>query len=273
MRYLFFDVDGTLVNSPKEWDISDSNKQALMQAKKAGHKVFLCSGRGLAGCKYLLNSNLFDGIIFSDGGGVMVEGHPVKLNSVDTSVLHTTLDYIINTLHGYVMLSTMDKIYMPLDTIEEGADWVVQKDGRYYMYDVPLYDIREYHKEPVLEFDVMFTSEEDEKTFMEHLDSSMQYISTSASYGRDGGTSGEVTKAGITKGSGVQAVLDMYNDSKGMTYGFGDSMNDASLLQSTHVGIAMGNACDELKQYADYITDDIENDGIYKALRKYGLLE
>ena len=37
MSYLFFDVDGTLVNSPKEWDISDSNKQALLQAKKAGH--------------------------------------------------------------------------------------------------------------------------------------------------------------------------------------------------------------------------------------------
>ena len=203
----------------------------------------------------------------------MVEGYPVKLNSVDTSVLHTTLNYISNTLRGYVMLSTLDKIYMPLDTIEEGADWVVLKDGRYYMYDVPLYDISEYHQEPVLEFDVMFTSEEDEKAFMEHLDPTMQYISTSASYGRDGGTSGEVTKAGITKGSGVQAVLDMYNDPEGITYGFGDSMNDASLLQSTNIGIAMGNACDELKQYADYITDNIENDGIYKALKKYGLLE
>jgi len=44
------------------------------------------------------------------------------------------------------------------------------------------------------------------------------------------------------------------------------------MLRHAGIGIAMGNANDTVKQNADYVTDDIDNDGIVKALRHLGLL-
>lgn len=53
---------------------------------------------------------------------------------------------------------------------------------------------------------------------------------------------------------------------------FGDAENDMDMLQFAGVGIAMGNADDTVKQQADYVTEDIDRDGIDLALRQYGLL-
>ena len=51
---------------------------------------------------------------------------------------------------------------------------------------------------------------------------------------------------------------------------FRSSMNDYEILQTAGLGIAMGNAVEELKSVADYITADIGEDGIYKACRHFG---
>lgn len=49
----------------------------------------------------------------------------------------------------------------------------------------------------------------------------------------------------------------------------GDQNNDIALLKAGGVKIAMGNATEELKKVADYITDTVENDGFVKAVEKY----
>ena len=53
---------------------------------------------------------------------------------------------------------------------------------------------------------------------------------------------------------------------------FGDGGNDMSMLRHAGVGIAMGNAEDKVKAVADYVTDTVDADGIYKALKKLGVL-
>ena len=53
---------------------------------------------------------------------------------------------------------------------------------------------------------------------------------------------------------------------------FGDGGNDISMLKFTKIGIAMGNANDSLKEVADYITEDVDNHGIEKALIHFGVL-
>ena len=54
-------------------------------------------------------------------------------------------------------------------------------------------------------------------------------------------------------------------------WAFGDSENDIELLQAAGTGVAVGNAMEETKQAADYVTDDIWHDGIYKACEALGL--
>ena len=47
-------------------------------------------------------------------------------------------------------------------------------------------------------------------------------------------------------------------------------MNDYEVVQEAGIGIAMGNAVEELKMVADYVTDDIDRDGVWKACRHFG---
>ena len=54
---------------------------------------------------------------------------------------------------------------------------------------------------------------------------------------------------------------------------FGDGENDIDMLQFAGVGVAMGNADEKVKAMADYVTDTVENDGIEKALRHFGLID
>ena len=47
---------------------------------------------------------------------------------------------------------------------------------------------------------------------------------------------------------------------------FGDGINDSEMIAHVGLGVAMGNALPELKQMAQYVTSDIEDDGILNAL-------
>ena len=52
---------------------------------------------------------------------------------------------------------------------------------------------------------------------------------------------------------------------------FGDGGNDIPIIKRAGTGIAMGNALDNVKDVADYVTDHIDNDGIAKALEHFGV--
>ena len=49
-------------------------------------------------------------------------------------------------------------------------------------------------------------------------------------------------------------------------------MNDIEVIQEAGIGVAMGNAVDELKLVADYVTSAIDEDGIYRACLHLGLI-
>lgn len=57
------------------------------------------------------------------------------------------------------------------------------------------------------------------------------------------------------------------------TIAFGDSMNDYEMLQVCNYGVAMKNACQELKAGADSICESVENDGVYYEMERLGLFE
>lgn len=54
---------------------------------------------------------------------------------------------------------------------------------------------------------------------------------------------------------------------------FGDSNNDFSMIHSADIGVAMGNATEKLKEEADYVTTDVDKDGLYNAFKYFGLLD
>ena len=53
---------------------------------------------------------------------------------------------------------------------------------------------------------------------------------------------------------------------------FGDAENDIDMLKAAEVGVAMGNGVDCVKEIADYVTSDVDDDGIGKALRYFHVI-
>ena len=56
-------------------------------------------------------------------------------------------------------------------------------------------------------------------------------------------------------------------------YAFGDQLNDLEMLSFVEHGVAMGNANDEVKAAADYVTDSVDDNGIENALKHFQLID
>lgn len=71
----------------------------------------------------------------------------------------------------------------------------------------------------------------------------------------------------------IKAVLDHHRWTRDEVMAFGDGGNDIEMPDLVGTSVVMGNASDMVKTHADYITDTLENDGVAKALRHFGLIK
>ena len=82
----------------------------------------------------------------------------------------------------------------------------------------------------------------------------------------------DLVNANNSKASGIESILRHFGIKKEECIAFGDGGNDIEMLEYCGIGVAMGNALDGVKAVADHITDTVDNDGIAKALRHYGVI-
>lgn len=85
--------------------------------------------------------------------------------------------------------------------------------------------------------------------------------------------SSDVLKHSMSKAVGVSKVLEKEGLKPENVLFFGDGHNDLELFDYVGLKIAMGNSISALKEKADYVTDDLLDDGIWKALVTLGLVE
>ena len=74
------------------------------------------------------------------------------------------------------------------------------------------------------------------------------------------------------KPEGMKRFMRHYGWTREQTIAFGDGGNDADMLAFAGIGVAMGNATEPAKAAADYITDDVDHDGIMNALKHFNVL-
>ena len=82
----------------------------------------------------------------------------------------------------------------------------------------------------------------------------------------------EINAPGVTKGSGLLALAAHLGLRREQTMAVGDSGNDRAMIEAAGLGVAMGNATEAPKNVADYVTDDVDHDGIMNALKHFGIL-
>ena len=77
---------------------------------------------------------------------------------------------------------------------------------------------------------------------------------------------------GINKGVGLKNLMEHLHLNKDEVMYYGDNYNDVEAMSMIDHAIAMGNAVDDIKKIAEYVTDSCDSDGIYKALKHYELI-
>ena len=82
----------------------------------------------------------------------------------------------------------------------------------------------------------------------------------------------DVVPLSSSKSDGIDLLCERYGIDKSQTMAIGDGGNDIDMLRYAAVGVAMGQASDEVKAAADYVTSNVDDDGVARALIHLGLL-
>ena len=132
--------------------------------------------------------------------------------------------------------------------------------------------ILEYDGKPIQKVDFMFESELIADLFFARIPQDYSIVTSGGYFAKMGRRAGEIMAPGVTKGSAIVKVVEMFGGSLSDAYGFGDSTNDLEMFDICGTAIAMGNAPDFVQQRADYVTDDCDSDGIYNAMKHFNLI-
>ena len=74
------------------------------------------------------------------------------------------------------------------------------------------------------------------------------------------------------KSKGIEKYLKSVNETPKETMAFGDGDNDLDMLEYCGVGVGMGNGTKNVIEHCDYLTEIIDNDGLYLALKHLGVV-
>ncbi|SFO24971.1 hypothetical protein SAMN04487831_11428 [Pseudobutyrivibrio sp. UC1225] len=260
---VFFDIDGTIWNYDKF--IPESTKVAIKKLRENGHLAFICSGRARAFINEpALLALGFDGIVCSCGCHIEIDGKIIYQKIIDTDVVKDTLEMIRS--YGFrPILEGPKNIYM--DDDEFGFDDpfgnVLRRDVGENLVPVG----GDYYGDWVINKMSCATEVEADKRLecFDKLSCHYQVIEHSDEIC-------ELVPVGHNKATGMIKACELVGIDLANTYAIGDSENDLDMLQAAHVGIAMGNGTDRAKEAADYVTTDFDKDGIYNALKHFGLI-
>ena len=107
---------------------------------------------------------------------------------------------------------------------------------------------------------------------MKELDPSLTFIPAGGYTSTFGAKAGEMMMKGVSKGAAIKDFMKSIGEPIENAYAFGDSTNDIEMLKMAGTAIAMGNGAELVKAVADYVTDTVDNDGLYNAMRHYKLI-
>ena len=257
VKAIFFDIDGTLV-SFETHRIPDSARKAIETIRKKGIKVFIATGRHFSVINNLDNLE-FDGYITMNGC-YCLQGtdNVIFKKSIDQADINNFIDYLQQEREFPCLF--VEENRLSLNYIDDEVKFLMEL----LKQDVLLKNDLDYYRNKELFQLTAFFKESRKEEVMGLLPncSSMRWYPTFA----------DVIAKGVDKGVGIDQFCNYYGFSLEETMAFGDGGNDIEMLRHAGIGVAMGNANDDVKQAADHVTDSVDEDGVLKALQHFGLV-
>lgn len=277
-KIVFVDVDGTLLNYENK--LPASADKAIKEARKNGHKVYICTGRS--------EGEVYD-YIWDIGLDGMIGGNGTYVKDGDTIIKdqHITLEqekHIVDWLHsrglefylesnsglygsehfnGPIGDKTIALYAQRKGKVKEGEEVHVKDIFPEMIFGADLY------RDDINKVSFILNS------YQDHLDSIEEFPDLkSGTWGGAGEIAlfGDLGIKNIDKANAIDVLLKHQNASLKDTFAFGDAKVDIPMLEYCEVGIAMGSGGTECKEAADYVTDGVDQDGLYNAFVHFGLI-
>jgi Cof subfamily protein (haloacid dehalogenase superfamily) len=273
-KVIFLDLDGTMLDANGR--IPSSARTAMSQARKNGHQLVICSGRGVMQIpQELKDSPLFSGIVCATGAYVQVGGNIILCACIRPDQLRKIVHFLEDS-GAYYFLQCVSGNYGTARSAKYGEEMIGPrksdpiKKGAFYGVPVELSRLETMTDcNKLIYFECRKTDEEilrSAGSYFQVTGSSM-LIDENASL-----RNGEITDARYTKSTGMDCYLRAVGISREDSVAFGDGPNDIDMICHAGTGVAMGNAIGLLKKEADIITTDINDNGIFNGFRKLGLI-
>lgn len=276
-KIIFLDVDGTLVDYENR--LPESAVKAVRRARENGHRVYICTGRSKAEVYSELWDIGLDGMIGGNGSYVEDRGHVVmhQLITLDqcrriVDWLHERkLEFYLESNNGLfaseefaVKAEPAVKEYRRRKGKEDADKATVATVFPDMIYGGELY------RDDLNKVSYLLGS------YQDFLDTKEQFPDLeNGTWGGAGEIAlfGDLGVKGITKGNAISHLLEYLGAKREDTIAFGDAKVDIPMLEYCQVGVAMGNGGPEIKAMADFVTEAVEEDGLYHAFVRLGLIQ
>ena len=257
IKIVFFDIDDTLRNS-KTGFILTSIPTVFQQLREKGILTGIATGRGIFGVVpeiKALKPDFFvtlNGAYIEDKKGNVIYSNKIAKDKVEEYITWTKevgIDYGLVGSHAAKLSRRTEMISQAIDPIY--PDLEVDPDF--------------YQKEDIYQ---MWTFEEqgDDLVLPDTLASTLRMV-------RWHEHSSDVVPISGSKAAGVAKVVDQLGLKPENVMVFGDELNDLELFYYAGISVAMAISHDKIKEKADYITKTLEEDGIFDALERFGMVE
>lgn len=268
-KLIAVDMDGTLLNSNGK--ISDENLSAVHEAIAKGVKVVFTTGRGIKAIDSFIKE-----VKLSDKNEYVITNNGVSMYKTNTLECVRSHELNSEEIKEICELGkNLDADILIYDYATEGS--IFLRDSKFIQFEIrhigmPVNIIPDYYENITEEnkaFKILFVG--DKEGIDSYIENIPDEIKSKYSVVRSLPNILEIFNKSCNKGTAVSELANMFNISREEVICIGDQQNDLEMIKYAGLGVAMGNAIDQVKEIADYITDTNDNNGVAKVIRKFVL--
>jgi len=265
-KLLVVDIDGTLVG--RDRSISAEDREALAKVRDLGIQVSLSTGRAVKASLGIINQLSLDGYhIFCDGALVSNpgQGKEVYVQPISREVVKQMVEF-----------AHQHEIDLELHSVThyfvERETWSTEARRQFFGIEPTIGDLTGlWERERIIKGGVVTaTPQEAAKARNFHLQfNDSLHFSVARTPAYPGVDFINILVLEVSKGKALEALASHLGVSMSEVMAIGDGTNDIPLLSTAGLAIAMDNAPDEVKVVADYVTLDVDHNGVAVAINKF----
>ena len=266
IKLVAVDIDGTLVNNKRE--ITPQVFEAVQDAKEAGVKVVIATGRPIAGVAQLL-----DDLKLRETGNYVVTFNGALVQDTETGedLLKDTLTY-----DDYLDIEHLSrKLGVHMHAITKEGIFTANRDiGKYTVHESQLVNMPIFYRTPdeMKGKEIVKTMFIDEPEFLDQVIAQIpEEFHQRFTLVKSAPFYLEILQKTANKGTAITHLAEKLGYTKDQTMAIGDQENDRAMLEVVGHPVVMENGTDELKKIAKYITKSNEESGVAHALREWVL--